>query len=190
MMKDEEGGERCAFHERRAAACTCRNYSMLIALNRCGSFQCHAIHCATRLRVSCPPAAAGTSAPVGPHGRSRPRPPEPRPRPGLEQPPPCAPLQNCASNSRPQSRLEQTFNYFRTCGVFVQLHLALFPAGGPFLPSLSVKLFQNVFLFQNTNLPLSLPNACSMRHRAFIRRRLYLVPTRSWRVEDFEHGLS
>jgi hypothetical protein len=24
------------------------------------------------------------------------------------------------------------------CGVFVQLHLALFPAGGPFLPSLSV----------------------------------------------------
>jgi hypothetical protein len=27
------------------------------------------------------------------------------------------------------------------CGVFVQLHLALFPAGGPFLPSLSVNLY-------------------------------------------------
>jgi hypothetical protein len=27
------------------------------------------------------------------------------------------------------------------CGVFVQLHLALFPAGGPFLPSLSVTLY-------------------------------------------------
>jgi hypothetical protein len=26
------------------------------------------------------------------------------------------------------------------CGVFVQLHLALFPAGGPFLPSLSVNI--------------------------------------------------
>jgi hypothetical protein len=26
------------------------------------------------------------------------------------------------------------------CGVFVQLHLALFPTGGPFLPSLSVHL--------------------------------------------------
>jgi hypothetical protein len=26
------------------------------------------------------------------------------------------------------------------CGVFVQLHLALFPAGGPFLPSLSVNV--------------------------------------------------
>jgi hypothetical protein len=26
------------------------------------------------------------------------------------------------------------------CGVFVQLHLALFPAGGPFLPSLCVNL--------------------------------------------------
>jgi hypothetical protein len=26
------------------------------------------------------------------------------------------------------------------CGVFVHLHLALFPAGGPFLPSLSVNL--------------------------------------------------
>jgi hypothetical protein len=29
------------------------------------------------------------------------------------------------------------------CGVFVQLHLALFPAGGPFLPSLSVNLLQS-----------------------------------------------
>jgi hypothetical protein len=27
------------------------------------------------------------------------------------------------------------------CGVFVHLHLALFPAGGPFLPSLSVNLY-------------------------------------------------
>jgi hypothetical protein len=27
------------------------------------------------------------------------------------------------------------------CGVFVQLHLALFPAGEPFLPSLSVNIF-------------------------------------------------
>jgi hypothetical protein len=27
-----------------------------------------------------------------------------------------------------------------SCGVFVQLHLALFPAGGPFLPSLSVSI--------------------------------------------------
>jgi hypothetical protein len=26
------------------------------------------------------------------------------------------------------------------CGVFVRLHLALFPAGGPFLPSLSVNI--------------------------------------------------
>jgi hypothetical protein len=26
------------------------------------------------------------------------------------------------------------------CGVFVRLHLALFPGGGPFLPSLSVNL--------------------------------------------------
>jgi hypothetical protein len=26
------------------------------------------------------------------------------------------------------------------CGVFVHLHLALFPAGGPFLPSLSVNI--------------------------------------------------
>jgi hypothetical protein len=30
------------------------------------------------------------------------------------------------------------------CGVFVQLHLALFPAGGPFLPSLSVNICQLV----------------------------------------------
>jgi hypothetical protein len=27
------------------------------------------------------------------------------------------------------------------CGVFVRLHLALFPAGGPFLPSLYVNLY-------------------------------------------------
>jgi hypothetical protein len=32
------------------------------------------------------------------------------------------------------------------CGVFVQLHLALFPAGGPFLPSLYVK---NIFCRAN-----------------------------------------
>jgi hypothetical protein len=32
------------------------------------------------------------------------------------------------------------------CGVFVQLHLALFPAGGPFLPSLSVNISNRVAL--------------------------------------------
>jgi hypothetical protein len=32
------------------------------------------------------------------------------------------------------------------CGVFVRLHLALFPAGGPFLPSLSVNLYQDASL--------------------------------------------
>jgi hypothetical protein len=31
------------------------------------------------------------------------------------------------------------------CGVFVQLHLALFPAGGPFLPSLYVTLYSSVW---------------------------------------------
>jgi hypothetical protein len=36
--------------------------------------------------------------------------------------------------------LQQIFPRARAllCGVFVRLHLALFPAGGPFLPSLSV----------------------------------------------------
>jgi hypothetical protein len=34
------------------------------------------------------------------------------------------------------------------CGVFVQLHLALFPAGGPFLPSLFVNTYN---LEQETN---------------------------------------
>jgi hypothetical protein len=29
------------------------------------------------------------------------------------------------------------------CGVFVRLHLALFPAGGPFLPSLSVNRYKH-----------------------------------------------
>jgi hypothetical protein len=32
------------------------------------------------------------------------------------------------------------------CGVFVHLHLALFPAGGPFLPSLSVNLYTYIIL--------------------------------------------
>jgi hypothetical protein len=32
------------------------------------------------------------------------------------------------------------------CGVFVQLHLALFPAGGPFLPSLYVTLYLSIYL--------------------------------------------
>jgi hypothetical protein len=38
------------------------------------------------------------------------------------------------------------------CGVFVQLHLALFPAGKPFLPSLSVNIFTRVAIFTETGL--------------------------------------
>jgi hypothetical protein len=34
------------------------------------------------------------------------------------------------------------------CGVFVRLHLALFPAGGPFLPSLSVNTYNFPALFR------------------------------------------
>jgi hypothetical protein len=36
------------------------------------------------------------------------------------------------------------FSIALLCGVFVQLHLALFPAGGPFLPSLSVTLYFSI----------------------------------------------
>jgi hypothetical protein len=38
------------------------------------------------------------------------------------------------------------------CGVFVRLHLALFSAGGPFLPSLSVNLYSSlsVSLYSST----------------------------------------
>jgi hypothetical protein len=36
------------------------------------------------------------------------------------------------------------------CGVLVQLHLALFPAGGPFLPSLSVNLYCCSTLYMST----------------------------------------
>jgi hypothetical protein len=33
------------------------------------------------------------------------------------------------------------------CGIFVHLHLALFPAGGPFLPSLSINLYSWVLVW-------------------------------------------
>jgi hypothetical protein len=36
------------------------------------------------------------------------------------------------------------------CGVFVRLHLALFSAGGPFLPSLSVNIFSQRIYFHTT----------------------------------------
>jgi hypothetical protein len=31
------------------------------------------------------------------------------------------------------------------CGAFVRLHLTLFPAGGPFLPSLYVNIYSDIF---------------------------------------------
>jgi hypothetical protein len=50
------------------------------------------------------------------------------------------------------------------CGVFVQLHLALFPAGGPFLPSLYV----NIFLFIYALFPAGGPFLPSLSVTLFI----------------------
>jgi hypothetical protein len=46
------------------------------------------------------------------------------------------------------------------CGVFVQLHLALFPACGPFLPSPSVNLF--IHIYSSLLMLLFIPAALSL----------------------------
>jgi hypothetical protein len=54
------------------------------------------------------------------------------------------------------------------CGVFVQLHLALFPAGGPFLPSLSVTLYIISGALRELSVALCRGNASLCRSGAYV----------------------
>jgi hypothetical protein len=50
-------------------------------------------------------------------------------------------LKPTAGNPVTNKMTHSIYSSLVACGVFVHLRLALFPAGGPFLPSLSVNLF-------------------------------------------------